>query len=271
MNVKYDLKRLKEIIDNLAAVAGVTLAVVDEDFEYVYAKERDGDEFCESIHAIEECCEGCRRSDREMLLEARRTKAPVSHLCHAGLLDTVVPILKNGEIVNYVLIGRIRPTPEFNPTLDLFKDSPELWKHRYERLSYLSREQLESLKILLSHIMFDGAIEIEYDSPARAAAAYISENLDKKITISELSRATYVSKNKLYRSFIDCYGCTVGEYITARRLYTAKEMLANSKRSATEIAASVGFENYSYFSKLFLRREGMTPSAYRKKLRNGRE
>lgn len=266
MNVRYNIDKLKSILDDLGRVTGLTLAILNTEFEFLYTrdKENDGDEFCTSVHKIENCVHGCLMSDREMLLECQRTKKPVSHICHAGLRDTVVPILKGDVISGYVIIGRVRPSVDFEPKLDIFKRDTALWQSRYEKLSYLSVEQLESFINLLSHILFENAITIDCGELMDKAVAYIDSHISEPLSVSEICSALFVSKNKLYESFRSYFNCTVNEYVTNKRINLARNLLATTDKPAAEIAAELGMENYSYFSKLFKRRTGHSPSEFRK-------
>jgi len=271
VKISYNIEKLKSIIDDLGEVTGVTLAILDHNFNFLYTRERkdEGDEFCKCIHSIGDSRIDCMRSDEDMLLKCKQTKKYVSHICHAGLIDAVVPILKNGNIAGYVMVGRLRPTKEFEPNKELFSDDITLWRSRYEKLSYLSEGQLQSFVNLLSHILFENAIQIDYGEVVDKAVAYIEENISEQMTIELLSSELFVSKNKLYEGFHNYFDCTVNEYITRRRIELAKSMLASTDRTAEDIAAAVGLKNYCYFSKLFKKRVGFSPSKYRNQNKKG--
>ena len=74
----------------------------------------------------------------------------------------------------------------------------------------------------------------------------------------------FVSKNYLYSSFSSYYNCTVNEYIIQRKISVAKTMLIETKNTAFDIAKALGFDNYSYFCKLFKKHTGLSPLKYRK-------
>lgn len=96
---------------------------------------------------------------------------------------------------------------------------------------------------------------------------YINQNLCEKLSLDSLSKSTFISKYYLCHTFRTTVGMTVGEYITFSRISRSKQLLSESDMSISEIAAYVGFESFAYFSKVFREYEGMTPSAYRKRLR----
>lgn len=61
-------------------------------------------------------------------------------------------------------------------------------------------------------------------------------------------------------------GLSFSEYITARRMQKAKELLKDDSRSIEEIANTVGYHDYFYFTKVFKKTQGISPSKYRKSL-----
>ena len=254
MKITYDKKKLREIIDSICNLTGLSMCVMDTGFNTLYTREKKEDAFCHKIQKTPEGKEKCRCSDVKMLEECARTKAPVSHVCHAGLIDTVVPIIKNGIVVGFIIIGRVRQTMECPNAL---------FKNDYKKLTYLSKKQLSSLVDLLSHILFENAVQIEYNDFISRATEYIEQNLDKKLSVDILCRELFVSKNYLYESFHSFYGCTVNEYITNRKIDAAKVMLCENGVTALLVAKSLGYDNYSYFCKLFKKKVGCSPTSQR--------
>jgi YesN/AraC family two-component response regulator len=191
----------------------------------------------------------------------------VSHICHAGLLDTVVPILKNKILCGYIIIGRVRPDTDFDGIYEKLKwlntNEKEL-EEKYMQMPYMNESKRESLINLISTIVFDKAIEIDYDDFISKATNYIDENLSSTLSIEDLCANLFVSKNFLYKSFRSFYSCTVNEYITSRRIEKAKELLRGTGESVHRISEEIGFNNYTYFSRLFKNATGISPNKYRK-------
>ena len=100
---------------------------------------------------------------------------------------------------------------------------------------------------------------------AEKAMAMIWASYREQITVGELARQLYVSENYLILSFKREYGITPYKYITRLRLDKAVELLRNTTRSEYEIAASVGFSDFSVFYKSFYSKFGYSPSLVRKR------
>ena len=102
----------------------------------------------------------------------------------------------------------------------------------------------------------------------RHVTAYIAQHLQDDLTVDDLSEQACMSKPHFFRCFKNTFGITPVEYINARRIELARELLATTNRSLTDICYQIGFNNTSYFSRLFKRYERLSPSAYRKKYRS---
>lgn len=61
-------------------------------------------------------------------------------------------------------------------------------------------------------------------------------------------------------------GMNTGSFIRAQVVLNAKRLLVHTSRTVSEIAASLGYDDVSYFSRLFKREAGMTPTDFRKNL-----
>lgn len=94
---------------------------------------------------------------------------------------------------------------------------------------------------------------------------YIDAHFTKKIVLDELSKKFYISKFYLAREYKQMFGLTVGEYILAKRITRAKELLRFTNHPIQIIAMACGISDTSFFNKVFRRLEGMTASEYRKK------
>ncbi len=96
------------------------------------------------------------------------------------------------------------------------------------------------------------------------AKEYIADHLDERLLSEQIAQALFLNADYLNRIFKKETGITLSEYISNQRIEKAKELLLNSTFSVSEIAFEVGFQSFSYFSKIFKRKTGKEPSKYRK-------
>ena len=85
-------------------------------------------------------------------------------------------------------------------------------------------------------------------------------------TIASYAARAGISENYLSRLVKQSTGRSVGAWIDIVRIQRAKRLLSSTNLSIIDIAASVGVEDQSYFSRLFKKETGVTPSSFRKKM-----
>ncbi len=95
------------------------------------------------------------------------------------------------------------------------------------------------------------------------AAAYFNEHYSKPINIDEYARENHVSTSWFIRNFKLYTGFTPMQYILSKRIYNAEVLLHDTQYNITEIAAIVGYDNPLYFSRIFKKAKGLSPSEYR--------
>ena len=266
--VNYNMEKLKQIMDDLYSVTGINFEILDTNFHFLY-RCNDGNAFCSAIQKTPIGGNKCLCSDASLLEECKKYKSFQSHICHAGLKDAAIPIIKNDIIVGYMIMGPLRMSltkSQICQKLSWMNTEIDQVTNLYRTLPHFSDEQINSLSNLLSHILFENAIEIDYNDFIAFATAYIKNNLINDLSIANLCAVFHVSKNFIYKSFHESRGCTVNEYINKQRIKQAQKLIRETNDPIYEIAESVGIPNYTYFCRLFKKMTGLSPIVYRNEI-----
>ena len=93
---------------------------------------------------------------------------------------------------------------------------------------------------------------------------YIDNNINKKITMDELSHLFYFNKDYLMRIFKKELDITIMDYINKRRIYNSLDELKNTDYSMVKIAMNNGYASQEYYSETFSKIIGVNPLTYRK-------
>lgn len=102
----------------------------------------------------------------------------------------------------------------------------------------------------------------------KQAILYMQEHFMESITLDDIADSILVSKSECCRCFKRSLGITPFEYLMKYRIMEAtKRMHKKSPESISEIAGIVGFNNTSYFNKIFKKYMNCTPTAYRNSIR----
>jgi two-component system response regulator YesN len=92
---------------------------------------------------------------------------------------------------------------------------------------------------------------------------YIAQNYQKNIRLAAIANHIHVNSSYLSRLYRQETGITITDAISRYRIEKAKEFLQNPEIKAYEVAYLVGFEDAAYFSLMFKRHTGCSPTEYR--------
>lgn len=165
---------------------------------------------------------------------------------------------------------------ELNPEIELRVSDPAL----YQQKTWLNKEgkynsipqYLETTGIIyqLFSRFFNTDLAgdnkpIDTHSRFRHILAFIQQNIDKEIVISELACKACLSSDHFTRVFKKIIGLTPLDYINLKRVEKAQLLLVTTDLPLKEILVKTGFNSASYFTRIFKNVTGLTPLAYRKK------
>lgn len=100
-------------------------------------------------------------------------------------------------------------------------------------------------------------------SQLESAKAFMDTCSLDNASVPQCAEAAGMSLHHFLRLFHEVHGQTPHQYLAARRICVAKELLERSEMSLSEIAVEVGFGSVSAFGRMFKQAVGCSPSAYR--------
>ena len=150
-------------------------------------------------------------------------------------------------------------------------DYPWIYNQIIRELQLQRANYEDVIKLFLHHIFLtinryikeSQQIKNDTINDIERAIHYFNENYAKPISIEQYAEEHLMSVNWFIHSFKSVMKVPPMQYITQLRIAAAKGYLENSTKTIAEIAAAVGYDNALYFSRIFKKRTGMTPSAYR--------
>ena len=107
-------------------------------------------------------------------------------------------------------------------------------------------------------------------SYAKEAIRYIDEHYDEGIRIDEVAEALHISRKYLCSVVKQYLKMSTKEYLLTRRVEAAAKLLLETDLSVSEIAARIGYADYTQLSRLFRQKKGVSPLQFRKKNREKR-
>lgn len=159
-------------------------------------------------------------------------------------------------------LGSIQQIKDYYHIHDIFRKLVDNW---YEKLPGYEL----STKALLQQLIFE-----IYENEKRenhnysvslkveTIIKYMHENINSKLTLTELSDIVQLSPTYLSRSFKDNTGYTVIGFLNKIKIDKAKELISEGNKKVKEVAKEVGFYDEFYFSRIFKKIEGMSPTEF---------
>lgn len=190
-------------------------------------------------------------------------------------VDVMITDIKMPEISGLELIARIRERDKKTAIIILSGYSNFQFAQRAIELGvshYLTKptNPRELICVLEeTEKKLGGKQEKEEDSGkipnlfVQKAADYIKLNYSEKISIKEIADQLYLSPNYLSELFKKHTGKTISEYLTEYRLEKACQLLDHAEYRVGDVSGMVGIHDGRYFSNMFKKKYGMTPTEYR--------
>lgn len=105
------------------------------------------------------------------------------------------------------------------------------------------------------------------DEAISLVQAWLQQNVTQQASLAQLANLVDLSPRQLNRRFQAVVGQTPSQYLQQARCTLASDLLQNTNLNITEVAAAVGYVDAGYFTKIFNRYAGQSPSDFRRKVR----
>lgn len=280
----------QKLQDDLSASIGLAIIVVDF-MGTPITKHSFCSDFCKSVRKNKKFQFICERCDSRGGLEAVRSKNAYIYLCHAGLVDLAIPIVFNETYLGAFMAGQVLlsnqedisklETIYYNTdSVFLKNENQELYGRlptmtlkeviaKSNVLSFICKLMLENEIIKSSNkkLVTSGSPIQDYNKNhvLKPIYEYIDRNLYGNLSLNEISAVCNLSPNYLSRLFKKYESVSFKYYVNKKRIEHAKKLLKSTDMSINEIAFKLGYNDCSYFNKVFKNMETVTPSEFRNK------
>ncbi len=262
-----------EILKDFHKITGARISLHDLEFNEITGYPKQVSFFCKAVQTNPDVYKKCVEADIKAFESVRKTGEAYLYKCHCGLIEIVAPIYNYGILSGYVIMGQISDSK--SESIEKIKEkSSGYFNSSYELESSLktvpliSRSKLESyvniLQLIAEYMTQTNRVLPKSEDLATGVRRYISKNFSKKITVEAMCDIFGCSRTTIMNTFKSKYDITIGDFVNECRLKKAEEMLLKSDDCIKIISSECGFSDQNYFSKVFNRKFGCTPTEYRK-------
>lgn len=261
------------ILRDFHKITGARISIHDLYMNEIYCYPQSLSEFCGQVQRQGDVISRCIAADKAAFEHVKKTGSPYTYRCHCGLIETVAPVFHYGVLSGYFMMGQF--TDDSDLSLGEIKrlsakyfDDEALFKSSVDSIprcdSKLIDSYLNILAVIAEYMTDTKRVAPGFSGLADNIFHYINENYKKDLSVKTLCSIFGCSRTTLMNSFRDKYGSTLGTYITKFRVQKAAENLKNGL-SVKAAAMNSGFSDQNYFTKVFVKHYGITPSKFSKK------
>ncbi len=262
---------VQKLMDNFATVMQGKVVFFGANGEVLQRGRGEGNScFCQMIQqhfSVRECL----KLDHEKQEKAFRSGKCQMYTCHAGLREAVMPVMAGDDLLGYVVFGQFRATETLPDKLkkSFPKKEAEALEKSFMALPYISAEGMENLtglmKLLVDYIVRSELVSRSGDYLYCATVKYIENHLLEPVTLSDAARYLGRSVSSLAHFLRKNADTTFKTLLLEKRLQLAEKLMRkNPDMMIKEVANSSGFDDQYYFSRLYRKYRGLSPSDFRK-------
>ena len=282
MSVLFDGERLTRLISDLNALSGIRVSVLDAEGT-VLCESGPHARFCEQAGSCGEGRRRCSRCASRALRECGSAVGTYFYRCHAGICMAVLPVHSGDQPapLAYLCAGPFlidlaleEQWAHTRDALAWFPGGTDALRHAFLRLRRCSTAERSAfagmLEALADSIRLRTLIQSAGETNLQRLERYLDEHYMEKLSLASVSAQLHIGRTKLCALAKELSGGqTLFYMISQRRIQAAKALLLQSDAPISAIAEAVGISDYNYFSKIFRRAAGVSPSEFRRQARSG--
>lgn len=273
----HDLE-LMELMQDFYVLTGIRIALFDAACNELLSYPKGEDSFCHCMRKDPEFHNKCKESDERAFAKCRQTNKLHIFKCHAGLIEASVPMIEDGKIMGYMMLGRITDQKnkedlvlEVLSRCKEYKPETETDEkiEKIKRIKYRNEKQIRAaVKILDACTEYVKLKELVHPSPRQlidSVERFIELHIGEEITVERICREFDISRTKLYETVAPHTNGGVAAFVKHKRLEHAKNLIKTTDMTIAQIADASGFSDYNYFLRIFKQKYGVST----KQMRNG--
>ena len=236
--------------------------------------------FCDLAKSTRKGFDTCMNCKNRANQRAIKTGEAFAGLCAFGLYEAAMPVVIEGKTVCIIYLG--------NGVVDRDRAMKRLKSTCAGTLSPAGQmlalldncQETDEEKAMMVCRMLDSYIRLLYeiykDMPQEEGAyhwvvynlkKYAEDNYSQTFTLENVCRLYFINEKYAGKLFKEQIGISFHEYLTNIRLDQAAKLLRNSEKRIIDIAMQCGFNNVTYFNRIFHRCYQISPGQYRKRYR----
>jgi len=258
---------VRRIFHHFSALLGIRTTFFSADgYQLHVGGEKPNCAYCSLLREKLAYKEQCDHFDDGKRREAALRQELISYKCPGGMIGATAPIISNGRVLCFVMIGQFRQSASAPQDIALqwqrLHDNDEL-QQAYTQAPLYDEQKISDimglLSMLVKYVVSQNMIHIS-SSPVEPLLQYINEHPEEMLSLQEASNLVHRSISSLSHLFKKATGKGFRQYQIDTKLEKADEYFRTKPDlSVAQVALKLGYEDPLYFSKLYKKHRGYPP------------
>lgn len=229
------------------------------------------DDYCTLIQTKLNIRYRCLQQDHMICQQCKEQGQPLVYTCHAGLTEAVIPIQIAGTLVCYALIGQFRTSDTLAPSIVrlwiqsgfAFPILEEAFMKRPLYDTVMLEKMFELFKVSLGLLIETESLRLRQSDLVERVLIYLDDNISDIITLADVAKAVHRSPSTITHTLKAQLGCSFQQLLINKRLSTFEHAVLHDPTLQIQEAARIaGYQDPLYFSRLYKRNRGQSPSEF---------
>ena len=223
----------------------------------------------------------CLMMDQIKREEAAQKGEMICYQCHAGLVEAIKPVYFERHLLGFIAIGQFRSNESIpenvmhnwqNRSIDPLSEDMRL-QTAYASLPYVPRKKIDDIlglfSILVDYIVSRHMITLKGNVILDEIISHMELHANEDITLPDVARIVHKSPSTVSHLFNKKLGKSFKNTLIEMKLRKAEEQMTNNPDvTVGEAAATAGYDDPLYFSRIYRRHRGVPPSEFLKQCKN---
>lgn len=270
----FDLTKLNALLKDFYTLTQIRITIFDDEFRELAAYPEQPAPFCQLIRSVADGARECGCCDRQACAIAAKRRSIYTYRCHAGLTESIAPIILSNLTIGYLLFGHVfsyasleEGWAKIQALCAPYHIDMETLRHACFQMPVISTDYIASashiLQAVAAYLCMERMVALRRQELPAQIDAYLTEHFAEELDAASIARRFGIGKTQLYAIAKQSYGTGIAEHIRTLRIEKARALLdEQSGLSLAEIAYECGFHDYNYFITVFKRTTGLPPKAY---------
>ncbi len=269
-------KDVQQIFDEFSSCFNIRVVFFSvEGEELAVGLNKPCNEYCSLIRGKLFQKDMCTHFEKSLLNKALKSKNMTTSQCYSGMIESVIPIFFENIHLGYCMLGQYRGDEKIK------QDIIEKWKKEFKStenliIAYLktpsfSKKQIQNIQnffhVIVNYIVSNNMIVLKRNLLLEQIIDYIHRNIDKSISIKDISNYFGKSVSTVSHLFTSILKKSFIQFVIELKLKKAEELfLKDPDITVFEVAYNIGYDDPYYFSRIFKKYKGISPSGFAKQL-----